>query len=143
MSYVWFLAALSIGTMFGLCLSLMFSGTDCDSCSLNDNDNPPDLKWRRAPLGAEASPVQPEDMNEVDREIWSIFKDAFTRYKRGEAQYGVLQIETDQRDFLVESEQELLDSMVYDSVEVSRLRRIRKNILGRVGAPCGAPWGFP
>lgn len=133
--YNWILIALGIGTVFGMYFSGMFSGTDddCDECELRE-------KVLLKDMGVE---VPPSYMSEEDKEVRAIFEAAFARYKLGEARYGVWKKETDKRDLLDEAEQELLDAIVYNSFEISRLRHIKKQLHGRVGAPCGAPWGFP
>ena len=63
-------------------------------------------------------------MNDMDREVRSIFDDALQKYHEGEKKYGELDIMKDPRNFLAEAEAELLDTMNYLAFEIIRIRRV-------------------
>jgi hypothetical protein len=52
-----------------------------------------------------------------------VIKEALQRYKEGKTEYGFLDLSTDNRNFLQEAEQELLDCINYCCFQVLRLRR--------------------
>lgn len=64
-----------------------------------------------------------------DEIIQGILNDAFDKYREGEKKHGVLDIDTDPRNFLREAENELLDAIVYMCIEVARLRRVNQLIV--------------
>ncbi len=70
------------------------------------------------------------DMGESERppsdaKIMGVLFNAFGKFLKGEKKNGVLDIPTDPRDFLLEAELELLDSINYMSFEIVKLRRLR------------------
>lgn len=67
-------------------------------------------------------------MSKPDTELEGILSDAFAKYRRGEEKHGVIDIDTDRRDFLTEAEDELLDAIVYNAFQIGRLRRARARL---------------
>ena len=61
-----------------------------------------------------------------DTEVKDILADAFSKYKKGEEKYGVIDLDKDPRDFIEEAEAELLDAIVYMAFEISKLRRLKR-----------------
>jgi hypothetical protein len=56
-------------------------------------------------------------------DIERIIREALKRYDAGRIEHGDLDFSTDQRDFVHEAEQELLDCINYCAFQVLRLRR--------------------
>ena len=87
--------------------------------------------------------------------IEAVIQEALSRYTGARAKYGPLDLETDQRDFLLETEQELLDSInyavfeletqevktmqVYRCVRCGNLHDFALQAEGRLCDRCGAP----
>lgn len=139
MDYNPFLMGFGAALLTVAALVYVFCENECASCLFNDTH----YKDEWLPENSAAPIPQEQEMSEEDREIWNIFRDAYARYRRGEARYGVIKKETDPRNFFVESEQELLDSIVYDGFEIMRLRALDKRKREFLDAPFPSPWGLP
>lgn len=63
------------------------------------------------------------------KDIEAIIREAMTRYDAGRIEHGQLDLSTDERDFLHEAEQELLDCINYCCFQILRLRRKRLEVL--------------
>ena len=57
--------------------------------------------------------------------IEAVIKEALNRYDTGRLKYGHLDLSRDNRDFLKEAEQELLDCINYCVFQILRLRGIK------------------
>lgn len=57
--------------------------------------------------------------------IEAVIKEALNRYNTGRLKYGNLDLSRDQRDFIHEAEQELLDCINYCVFQILRLRGIK------------------
>jgi len=57
--------------------------------------------------------------------IEAVIKEALTRYDAGRCKYGELDLSRDDRDFINEAEQELLDCINYCVFQILRLRGIK------------------
>ena len=57
--------------------------------------------------------------------IEAVIKEALNRYESGRRKYGELDLSGDNRDFLKEAEQELLDCINYCVFQILRLRGIK------------------
>lgn len=68
------------------------------------------------------------DRKEIDIKIGCILGTAFDRYNKGELVYGVFDPEKDPRDFLKETEEELLDVIVYAAFQITRLKEMAERI---------------
>jgi len=74
-------------------------------------------------------------MKKPDDELKEILTAAFSKYRKGEEKHGVIDIDSDPRNFLKEAEDELLDSIVYSAFEIARLRKLRARIRQAVEEP--------
>jgi hypothetical protein len=63
--------------------------------------------------------MKPED-------IENIIGGALTRHETGRLEYGELDLSTDKRDFILETEKELLDCINYCVFQILRLRGIKR-----------------
>jgi len=57
--------------------------------------------------------------------IEAVIKEALNRYETGRIKYGSLDLSRDDRDFINEAEQELLDCINYCVFQILRLRGIK------------------
>lgn len=57
--------------------------------------------------------------------IEAVIKEAIEKYNRGRLKYGSLDLSKDNRDFIQEAEQELLDCINYCVFQILRLRGIK------------------
>jgi len=57
--------------------------------------------------------------------IEAVIKEALNRYESGRRKYGELDLSRDDRDFINEAEQELLDCINYCVFQILRLRGIK------------------
>ena len=57
--------------------------------------------------------------------IEAVIKEALNRYESGRIKYGNLALSRDDRDFINEAEQELLDCINYCVFQILRLRGIK------------------
>ena len=58
--------------------------------------------------------------------IEAVIKEALNRYESGRIKYGSLDLSRDDRDFINEAEQELLDCINYCVFQILRLRGIKE-----------------
>lgn len=58
--------------------------------------------------------------------IEAVIMEALSRYDNGRRKYGPLSLDTDGRDFLRETEEELLDAINYLAFEIIRLRSLKR-----------------
>lgn len=66
--------------------------------------------------------------NKADSQVKGILDEAFARYKKFEAKYGVPDFEKDPRDFINEAIEELQDTIVYAAFQIARLRFVDKKL---------------
>lgn len=66
--------------------------------------------------------------NQVDAEVKEIFDEALARYKQGAKTYGVFDKYTDPRNFLKEAEEELLDTIIYTTFEIAKIRTLNNKL---------------
>ena len=59
-------------------------------------------------------------------DLSNVLTDAIKKFKEGEEEHGPLYLVGDPRNFLYEMERELLDAIVYASLEVLRIRKLRE-----------------
>ena len=59
------------------------------------------------------------------RGLKGVIREALQRYEAGRIEHGNLNLSTDNRDFVHEAEQELLDCINYCAFQISKLRRIK------------------
>ena len=57
--------------------------------------------------------------------IEAVIKEALNRYESGRRKYGELDLSRDDRDFINEAEQELLDCINYCVFQILRMRGIK------------------
>lgn len=69
-----------------------------------------------------------ENTTTPDAVVRRVLDDAFAKYREGEKKHGVLDIDADPRNFLVEAERELLDAIVYACIEIARIRELNKKL---------------
>lgn len=62
-------------------------------------------------------------------EIKSIFEEALQKFQVGEKKYGTFNPATDQRDFLAETEAEILDGINYLAMFLMKLRVQREKAI--------------
>jgi hypothetical protein len=65
-------------------------------------------------------------MKPFDKNIELVIREALSKYDKGRAKYGELDLSTDKRDFIHEAEKELLDCINYCVFQILRLRGIKK-----------------
>ena len=59
-------------------------------------------------------------------DIKGIIREALNRYEAGRLEHGQLDLSEDQRDFIHEAEQELLDCINYCVFQIIKLRRLKR-----------------
>ena len=62
----------------------------------------------------------------MDNRIEGILNEALRKYQRGETKYGVYDPETEARDLLGETEEEILDAINYLAMFLLKLRALRR-----------------
>lgn len=60
--------------------------------------------------------------------ITLIYAEALEKYQKGAAKYGEYNPATDQRDFLEETEAEILDAINYLAMFLMKIRAIKKKV---------------
>lgn len=65
-------------------------------------------------------------MKPLNEDIELVIREALSKYDKGRLKYGQLDLSGDQKDFIHEAEQELLDCINYCVFQILRLRGIRK-----------------
>lgn len=60
----------------------------------------------------------------IDAEVRDVLDGAFDKYIEGEKKHGVLDIDSDPRNFLKEAINELRDSIIYSALEIMRLEKL-------------------
>ena len=60
----------------------------------------------------------------IDKEFRAVLDEAHDKYIDGEKKHGVLDIDKDPRNWITEAINELLDSIVYTSAEIIRLKKV-------------------
>ncbi|MBM4135934.1 MAG: hypothetical protein FJ241_03795 [Nitrospira sp.] len=65
-------------------------------------------------------------MKPFDKDIEIVIRQALSKYDKGRAEHGELDLTTDRKDFIREVEQELLDCINYCVFQILRLRGIKK-----------------
>jgi len=64
-------------------------------------------------------------MKPQTEDIELIIREALTRYEKGKEEYGDLDLNTDQRNFIDEAVEEMLDTINYLVYEILRLRKFK------------------
>ena len=62
----------------------------------------------------------------MNKELKTIFDEALQKYEAGAAKYGAFDPVTDRRDFIAETEAEILDAINYLAMFLLKLRGLRK-----------------